>query len=47
MSLALLQLRQGCREDAREALAETHARFSEGFDTADLKAAERPLPTLG
>ena len=47
MSLARLQSRQGRREEAREALAETYARFSEGFDTADLKAAERLLATLG
>jgi len=46
MSLARLQFRQGRREEAREALAETYARFSEGFDTADLKAAERLLATL-
>ena len=46
MSLARLQVRQGRREEAREALAETYARFSEGFDTADLKAAERLLATL-
>jgi predicted ATPase len=47
MSLAQLRFRQGRREEAREALAETYARFSEGFDTADLKAAERLLATLG
>ena len=46
MSLARLQFRQGRRKEAREALAETYARFSEGFDTADLKAAERLLATL-
>ncbi len=46
MSLARLQFRQGRREEAREALAKTYARFSEGFDTADLKAAERLLATL-
>jgi predicted ATPase len=46
MSLARLQFRQGRREEAREALAETYARFSEGFDTADLKAAEGLLAIL-
>src|ERR1700730_6523363 len=46
ISLARLQFRQGRREEAREALAETYARFSEGFDTADLKTAERLLATL-
>jgi predicted ATPase/DNA-binding winged helix-turn-helix (wHTH) protein len=47
MSLARLQSRQGRRGQARETLAETYTRFSEGFDTADLKAAERLLATLG
>jgi predicted ATPase len=42
-SLARLQLRQGRREEARKGLAETYSRFSEGFDTADLKAAKRLL----
>jgi predicted ATPase len=46
MSLAQLQFRQGRREEAREALSETYARFSEGYDTADLKAAERLSATL-
>ena len=46
ISLARLQFRQGRRENAREALAETYAHFSEGFGTADLKAAERLLATL-
>src|SRR5260370_23167474 len=46
MSLAQLQFRQGRRGEAREVLSETYARFSEGFDTADLKAAERLLATL-
>ena len=45
-SLARLQFRQGRREEAREGLAETCARFGEGFDTADLKTAERLLATL-
>jgi len=46
ISLARLQLRHGRREEAREVLAETYARFSEGFDTADLKTAEGLLSTL-
>ena len=45
-SLAGLQSRQGRRDEARETLAETYARFSEGFDTADLKAAQHLLTTL-
>ena len=46
INLARLQFRQGRREEAREALAESYNRFSEGFDTADLKTAERLLATL-
>jgi predicted ATPase len=46
ISLARLQFRRGRREEAREVLAETYARFSEGFGTADLKTAERLLATL-
>jgi predicted ATPase len=44
MSLTRPQFRQGRR--GREALSETYARFSEGFDTADLKTAERLLAAL-
>jgi predicted ATPase/DNA-binding winged helix-turn-helix (wHTH) protein len=46
ISLARLQFRQGRREEAREMLAGTYARFSEGFGTADLKTADRLLATL-
>jgi len=46
MSLARLRFRQGRREEARNALSETYARFSEGFDTADLKAAGHLLAAL-
>ncbi|MBI2753466.1 MAG: AAA family ATPase [Betaproteobacteria bacterium] len=42
-SLARLFLQQGRREEATRALAETHGWFSEGFDTADLKAARAVL----
>jgi predicted ATPase len=45
-SLARLQSRQGRREKARRELAETYARFNEGFNTADLKAAEHLLKSL-
>ena len=45
-SLARLQFRQGRREQARRELADTYARFNEGFDTADLKAAGRLLKDL-
>ena len=46
MSLARLQFRQGRREEAREVISKTYTCFSEGFDTVDLKAAERLLATL-
>jgi predicted ATPase len=46
-SLARLLVRQGRREEARKALAETYARFGEGFETADLKAARQLLTELG
>ncbi|WP_426413084.1 ATP-binding protein [Bradyrhizobium ganzhouense] len=42
MSLARLRLRQGVRNPPDD-LAQTYARFSEGFDTADLKAARAML----
>ena len=42
MSLARLRRRQGSRNSLDD-LAETYARFSEGFETADLKAARRLL----
>jgi predicted ATPase len=45
-SLARLQLRQGRRKEARKGLAETYARFTEGFETADLKSAQGLLATL-
>jgi len=42
MSLARLRRQQG-RPGSLAALAETYARFSEGFETADLKAARLML----
>jgi predicted ATPase len=42
MSLARLRRRQGLR-DSLDDLAESYARFSEGFETADLKAARLML----
>jgi predicted ATPase/DNA-binding winged helix-turn-helix (wHTH) protein len=49
-NLARLRLRQGRREEGWKPLADAYARFDEGFDTADLKAAKRTLddmrPTL-
>jgi predicted ATPase len=42
MSRARLQRRQGITQPPA-ALAETYARFEEGFETADLKAARQML----
>jgi predicted ATPase len=42
MSLARLRVRQGV-QNPLEQLAKTYARFSEGFETADLMAALRML----
>jgi predicted ATPase len=42
MSLARLRVRQGV-QNSLEQLAKTYARFSEGFETADLRAAQRIL----
>jgi predicted ATPase len=46
MDLARLQFRQGRREEARKTLADSLDCFNEGFETADLRAAQRLLPTL-
>ncbi|HEX3349721.1 MAG TPA: winged helix-turn-helix domain-containing protein [Acetobacteraceae bacterium] len=45
-SLARLWRDQGLRREARELLASTYDRFSEGFQTADLKAAKLLLDEL-
>jgi adenylate cyclase len=45
-SLSRLLQTQGKREDARHMLAEIYARFTEGFDTADLRAARMLLDEL-
>ena len=45
-SLARLLDRQGRREEAHAALASVYGWFTEGFDTADLKAAKALLDTL-
>ena len=47
MSLALLERTQGRTEKARRLLQSVHGRFTEGFDTADLKRARRLLAELG
>jgi tetratricopeptide (TPR) repeat protein len=46
ISLAGLQSRQGRRGEASDGLADTYARFKEGFDTSDLKTARHLLTTL-
>ena len=45
VDLARLRAKQG-RSDARSLLQPVYARFTEGFDTPDLKTAERLLATL-
>ena len=47
MSLALLERAQGRTEQARRLLQSVHDRFTEGFDTADLKRVKRLLAELG
>jgi class 3 adenylate cyclase/predicted ATPase len=46
VSLARLWQRQGKREQARASLTEVHDQFTEGFETADLKAARALLDEL-
>jgi class 3 adenylate cyclase/predicted ATPase len=46
-SLARLWAEQGRRSEARELLAPVYGWFTEGFDTADLKAAKALLAELG
>jgi predicted ATPase/DNA-binding winged helix-turn-helix (wHTH) protein len=45
-NLARLRLRQGRREEAQKPLAETYARFDEGFHTADLQTARTLLDDI-
>jgi predicted ATPase len=47
MSLARLGHQQGRAEPARELLASVYGRFTEGFDTGDLRAAKALLNSLG
>jgi predicted ATPase len=46
ISIAHLKRKQGQREAARELLGAAHARFTEGFETADLKQAKQLLDEL-
>ena len=43
MSLSPLWQKQGKKDDARRLLAEIYGWFTEGFETADLKAAKALL----
>ena len=45
-SLALLLRASGRQREARELLGSVYGRFTEGFETADLKAASRVLIEL-
>ncbi|MFZ1119666.1 MAG: hypothetical protein WAN81_05470, partial [Candidatus Binataceae bacterium] len=45
-SLARLLAKQGPRDEARAMLADIYGRFTEGFDTADLKDAKALLDEL-
>jgi hypothetical protein len=47
VDLATLLADQGRRENGRALLRPVFEQFVEGLDTADLKAAERVLSTLG
>jgi predicted ATPase len=47
MSLCRLWQRQDKQTHARQLLAELYGWFTEGFDTADLKAAKALLEELG
>lgn len=46
MSLARLLRRQGKNEEAHQMLAQTYGRFTEGFDTADLREARALLEEM-
>jgi predicted ATPase len=45
-SLARLLVNNGRRDEAPESLAAVHGRFTEGFETADLKDAKELLDEL-
>jgi adenylate cyclase len=46
MALAQLRSSQGRDMEARELLSNVYGQFTEGFDTQDLKAAERLLRAI-
>jgi predicted ATPase len=47
MTLARLRARQGRAVEGREHVASVYARFTEGFDTYDLRAAKEMLEATG
>src|SRR6185295_13512820 len=47
MTLARLRARQGRSHEGRDTLSSVYARFTEGFETNDLKAAQQRLHALG
>jgi predicted ATPase len=47
LSLARLRVRQHRQDDARQILAPVYNRFTEGFETADLRSARAMLESLG
>jgi predicted ATPase len=47
MTFARLRMQQGRGQEARELLSSVYARFTEGFETHDLKAAAQLLRSLG
>lgn len=46
LSLARLRVRQDRRDDARNELLPVYSRFTEGFETSDLRAAQTMLERL-
>ncbi len=46
MSLACLRMRQGRHDEARQILAPVYDRFTEGFETTDLRSARAMLESL-
>jgi predicted ATPase len=46
ISLAQLRMTQGRLDDARQALVQVYDRFTEGFETPDLRAAKKMLDEL-
>jgi predicted ATPase len=46
MSLALLRRKQDRHDEAHGVLAAVYERFTEGFETSDLRAARRVLDEL-